>query len=494
MDCRSSEGRPPGRCAERIAAGAAPFPDVDLDKALADCNAAVNFPRGRRRCRPGRRLVRYRMGDLDGAIADYDASLKVTNGAWPLSGRGLATLNTGLTAAGQADRRQAASRAPRIAQDAASHGLDALSAPACAIFYRRIKIPGRLTAWGHFDHCDGAWPPRPILSAALVDAACNLVGGLPVLVSRSGGYSEVAVKINGADAHMILDSGAYYSEISPAAEARLKLPPTARENDFRDRGVGGETGRVGILLAKNFTLASTTHQRGVRARRTADRGRRRPPWRELSSPPRQSSTTRRTTLFASSCRQGRATEPLAYWSTTQPYSVADIDPPGRNGAAELKGSAWVNGVKVKVIFDTGAPSSIMSLAAAERAGVRLYDEAYSLPAAPEVSPAIATSRSGPRPSPASSWATRKLRQPHLHRPASAGTTTPTCCSADFFRSHQVIVPRPEQAILHLQRRPGFRRQPGVGDDPRRQAVGRPGPEPSAAQEAFEKTTMQRSPI
>jgi tetratricopeptide (TPR) repeat protein len=96
---------------------------VDLDKALSDCNAAVKLSSGSPVMFTSRGLVRYRMGDLDGAIADYDASLKVTNAAWPLYGRGLARLKKGLSADGQADLRQAATLAPHIAQDAASHGL-----------------------------------------------------------------------------------------------------------------------------------------------------------------------------------------------------------------------------------------------------------------------------------------------------------------------------------------------------------------------------------
>jgi len=96
---------------------------VDLDKALTDCNAAVKLSSGSPVMFTSRGLVRYRMGDLDGAIADYDASLKVTNAAWPLYGRGLARLKKGLTTDGQADLRQASVLAPHMAEDAASHGL-----------------------------------------------------------------------------------------------------------------------------------------------------------------------------------------------------------------------------------------------------------------------------------------------------------------------------------------------------------------------------------
>jgi len=35
------------------------------------------------------------------------------------------------------------------------------------------------------------------------------------------------------------------------------------------------------------------------------------------------------------------------------------------------GTAYVNGVKIRVTFDTGAPQSVLSLKAAERAGVKI---------------------------------------------------------------------------------------------------------------------------
>jgi len=96
---------------------------VELDKALTDCNAALTLSSGSPLMFTSRGLVRYRMGNLDGAIADYDAALKVTSSAWSYYGRGLARLKKGLTADAQTDLRQATALAPHIADDAAKHGL-----------------------------------------------------------------------------------------------------------------------------------------------------------------------------------------------------------------------------------------------------------------------------------------------------------------------------------------------------------------------------------
>ncbi len=61
---------------------------------------------------------------------------------------------------------------------------------------------------------------------------------------------------------------------------------------------------------------------------------------------------------------------LAYWAgTSQPYSVIDIEPTSR-ATFHTVGSAFVNGRQIRVMFDTGAGTSILSLRAAERAGVK----------------------------------------------------------------------------------------------------------------------------
>jgi hypothetical protein len=69
---------------------------------------------------------------------------------------------------------------------------------------------------------------------------------------------------------------------------------------------------------------------------------------------------------------------LAYWvSPGETYSVAPINRTAGAGLNALTPStmtaAYLNGVKLKVILDTGAESSLLSLAAAARAGVRPGD-------------------------------------------------------------------------------------------------------------------------
>jgi tetratricopeptide (TPR) repeat protein len=107
-----------GRCWARAQLG------VDLDKALADCNAALKLNPGEPALLDSRGLVQLRLGALDKSIADYDDALKLRpNEAWSLYGRGLAELRKGETAPGQADIKAATAINPRLPDEAKTAGL-----------------------------------------------------------------------------------------------------------------------------------------------------------------------------------------------------------------------------------------------------------------------------------------------------------------------------------------------------------------------------------
>src|SRR5262249_14282539 len=61
---------------------------------------------------------------------------------------------------------------------------------------------------------------------------------------------------------------------------------------------------------------------------------------------------------------------MTYWAASQPYSVMDIAWATRE-RPHTTGTALLNGSKIYVVFDTGAATSVVSLRAAERAGVKL---------------------------------------------------------------------------------------------------------------------------
>jgi tetratricopeptide (TPR) repeat protein len=90
----------------------------DLSAALKDCNAAIS--------RSGKlqnpdfldnvALVRFRLGDFDKSIFNYDAALKIRpKNAWTLYGRGLAKLKKNNRSEGEADIAEAVKIAPGVA-------------------------------------------------------------------------------------------------------------------------------------------------------------------------------------------------------------------------------------------------------------------------------------------------------------------------------------------------------------------------------------------
>jgi tetratricopeptide (TPR) repeat protein/predicted aspartyl protease len=100
-----------GRCKARGVLG------QDLPAALKDCNTAVS--RSGKQIGAGvlvnRALVRYRLGDYDKAIADYDAGLKLQpKSAWALYGRGLVKLKKNQPAEGDNDMAEAVKIAPNV--------------------------------------------------------------------------------------------------------------------------------------------------------------------------------------------------------------------------------------------------------------------------------------------------------------------------------------------------------------------------------------------
>jgi tetratricopeptide (TPR) repeat protein len=181
----------------------------------------------------------------------------------------------------------------------------------------------------------------------------------------------VHAQINGRDALFVADSGAFFSLIEPAAvqEFQLKLDPsfwglyvrgiggaehaevaraktftiigkTFENVDFVVAGTGFGGGSVGLLGQNVFRIADVEYDLAngvIRLVRPKD------------------------------CHRDTS---LAYWASAahKPYSCVDIESATLR-EPHTKSVAYLNGTKIRVMFDTGATSSLLTLAAAKRAGI-----------------------------------------------------------------------------------------------------------------------------
>jgi len=206
--------------------------------------------------------------------------------------------------------------------------------------------------------------------AAPAPATCNLRKLVDIPVTMEGTRPLVNAKINDEDVQFTIDSGAFYSSISPASAAQLRLRLSPAPFGFYLSGVGGRTdasiatvkvltfagvpipnvqflvgggevgrGSVGLLGQNFLRLADVEYDLAKGAIRL---------WR------------------SEKCEHTL----LAYWAKEPlPYSLIDIDRTTAL-APHTIGTAFLNGAKIRVMFDTGAETSVLSLRAAERAGIK----------------------------------------------------------------------------------------------------------------------------
>jgi len=99
--------------------------DRELDKALADCNAAIKLQPNQPAYLDSRALVHFRRGELPAALADYDAAIALSpRNAWSLYVRGLVEAKMGQADKAKADRDTAIAIAPRIGERVRKFGIE----------------------------------------------------------------------------------------------------------------------------------------------------------------------------------------------------------------------------------------------------------------------------------------------------------------------------------------------------------------------------------
>ncbi|HEY3889826.1 MAG TPA: aspartyl protease family protein [Caulobacteraceae bacterium] len=203
-------------------------------------------------------------------------------------------------------------------------------------------------------------------------ADCKLSKLPDLQVTMRGPRALVHTTIDGADGLFVVDTGAFFSSATAAAVARFNLTEEPAPFGMYVTGIGhGET-QISVATVKNFVFDGVPLHRIdfiVLDRRLGEEVDGSIGENILGAPDVEYDLGNGAIrLFQSSgCRNSD----LAYWATNQTDSVVDNDAEGK--LEPPKAFATLNGVRIRVVFDTGAPRSLLSTSAAARAGVKPSD-------------------------------------------------------------------------------------------------------------------------
>lgn len=216
----------------------------------------------------------------------------------------------------------------------------------------------------------GALALNSVLLASRVHAAegCTLGRVAELPIAMSGTQPIVTAKINNRDARFVLDSGAFFSLMSAATAAEFNLRLRAAPYGFRLAGVGGSVSPQ-VATVKDFSIAGALiHNVDFLVGGSEVGGQGLIGQNFLQQWDVEYDFAKGVVrLFKpEGCRKSH----LAYWLTPgQTFSEMEIEPVALARMHTI-GEGYVNGQKIRVMFDSGAYTSVLSLKAAARAGIK----------------------------------------------------------------------------------------------------------------------------
>jgi tetratricopeptide (TPR) repeat protein/predicted aspartyl protease len=285
----------------------------------------------------------------------------------------------------------------------------------------------------------GAW-----VAAGAARSDCRIGKIAEMAVTMTDLRPLVTTKINEAEAVFVADSGAFYSQITPAKAAEFGLHPGPAPYGLTVTGVGGAE-RVALAVVKRFTIVGVTLKDRSFLVGGSETG------QDTAGLIGQNILGLADTeydLANGAIRlwdpHGCGDKPLPYWARTQAFSTLQWIPQGdmfpRTGA-----TAFVNGARVRVLLDTGAWTSMLSLAAARRAGIDM--------AGLGVRPAGTGSGIGRRrvqtwivPVDSFKIGDEEVTHTHLRVGETSLDDVDMLLGADFFLSHRVYVAKGQRKI------------------------------------------------
>ena len=274
---------------------------------------------------------------------------------------------------------------------------------------------------------------------AAAKTACSVSQVAQLKVTMEDRQPMVPVSIDGHQERFLLDSGAFFSMISSgkARELALKVSGMPVDYDYVVEGVGGEV-RPLLTTIKTVGLAGMSLKNipflvgGSEVANGAG----------LLGQNVLGFADVEYDLGHGLVRLMRVKDCAgavpAYWAASRPVSVLSTEPRTEYQRHTI-GTVFLNGVKMRAIFDTGADSTTLSLAAAARLGLK--------PTSPGVKANGLSGGIGRRS--AMSYVMpidsikigdqEEIRRTHLTAMALGMGDTDMLIGADFFLSHRVFV-------------------------------------------------------
>jgi tetratricopeptide (TPR) repeat protein len=202
------------------------------------------------------------------------------------------------------------------------------------------------------------------VTSAHADGKCELGKIAELPITMTGLRPLITAQVNGKDAKFLLDSGAFYSLMSTAEAAELNLKLSV--SGITLNGVGGAT-RTWLTKVQDFAFLGTTFHDVeflVSGSELGSAG--------LIGQNLLSHFDVEYDLAKGAIRlfkpEGCSRTKLAYWTGGQPFSLMDINTIEKYNPHTL-GVAYVNGQRIRAMFDTGAATSVLSLTAARNIGI-----------------------------------------------------------------------------------------------------------------------------
>jgi tetratricopeptide (TPR) repeat protein len=210
-----------------------------------------------------------------------------------------------------------------------------------------------------------------ISDAAQAAGACQVVKIAELPVTMVDMQPLVSAKINGSEVRFVADSGAFFSALSPGSAAELKLPLYPAPFGMFVTGIGGDASisvatvkltlanqelpHIDFIVGGSEVGVSSVGLLGENLLGYADGD------YDLAN----------GVINLAKLKNCSGTAPI-YWDNTKPFSAVPMTSEKRYErlTPSPRTYAYLNGTRIRVMFDTGAGTSVLSLDAAARAGVK----------------------------------------------------------------------------------------------------------------------------